>query len=91
MKRSMAIVLIISFFVGMNSPMGYAEGTNETSKKPSNEDKIIVLSQMELLAGILTQTTEKWDPTAPVVGYDNDYYNELKAFFKPYKNPTSNT
>lgn len=78
LKQTISLLLVIVILAGLNSPKIYSE--------VAKEDKIVVLTQMELLAGVLTQTTEKWDKTLPANGYDNDYYIELKTFFKPYKN-----
>lgn len=78
MKRFLAIVLVFSLVLGS------ANGSSFTVAK--DENGVIVLSQLELLAGILTQTTELWDKTLPSKSNDNDYYIELKNFFEPYRN-----
>lgn len=78
LKQVISMILAMVILASNSSPNGYSE--------VSKEDKIIVLSQMELLAGVLAQTTEKWDKTIHASGSDNDYYIELKTFFKPYKN-----
>lgn len=44
---------------------------------------IEVLPRVELLSGVLSQTT--WVETRGPEGQGNAYYRELKAFFEPYK------
>lgn len=78
MKRFLVMVLVFSLVIGLANDISFS-----VTKEKNN---VIVLSQMELLAGILTQTTEVWDKTLPSNSGDNDYYIELKNFFKPYKN-----
>jgi len=43
-----------------------------------------VMPEMELLAGVLTQTS--WIRQRGPTGEGNEYYRALKDFFKPYKN-----
>lgn len=78
MKHFLVIVLVFALILGSVTDIAFS-ATNE-------ENNIVVLSQMELLAGILTQTTVPWDKKLPTKSNDNDYYIELKKFFEPYRN-----
>ncbi len=72
----LAVVVMASVSLSWVSP-ALAAG------EPSGAPPVEILSQMELLAGVLSQTS--WIKERGPSGKGSEYYQALKAFMEPYK------
>lgn len=85
MKRK-AIFFLLLFFLGCQlTPVLAAEGdwAPISLKDSSGQVYVEIRPELELLAGVLSQTS--WMEQAGPAGAGNRYFRELKAFFEPYK------
>ena len=91
MKKKLFVVLVVGCAVFFKT---YSQTSNYNSTFKFNEDAIVVqlsenvyaeiLPEMELLSGVLTQTS--WiDDYGPSEGMGNRYYHRLKSFFEKFK------
>jgi hypothetical protein len=81
-----AVFLLVLFLVGfLLTPVLSAEGdwAPISIKDASGQVYVEIRPEIELLAGVLSQTS--WMEQAGPAGSGNRYFRELKAFFEPYK------
>lgn len=81
-KRKLPMVLVI-IFLCFGSQLVLADSSLIIEKKLSENAYVQILPRVELLAGVLSQTS--WMDSRGPTGKGNRYFRELQSFFEPYK------
>ncbi len=85
MKRKIVLFLVLFLVCFPDTPVlsGVSDWAPICIKDPSGQVYVEIRPEIELLAGVLSQTS--WMAQRGPSGSGNRYFRELKAFFDPYK------